>query len=107
MKGGRNETYKQIGKNFKLLAVWTGDINTEGENIKLIICQCNIWADKLLNDPHQFKECLRLVTAYENVKCPVNFHLTNKDTREAFPYLTMILKISMLSVTNYETEDTF
>ena len=41
MKGGRNETYKQIGKNFKLLAVWTGDINTEGENIKLIICQCN------------------------------------------------------------------
>ena len=107
MKGGRNETYKQIGKNFKLLAVWTGDINIEGENIKLIICQCNTRADKLLNDPHQFKECLRLVTAYENVKCPVNLYLTNKETREAFPYFTMILTISMLSMRNYETEDIF
>ena len=81
MKGGRNETYKQIGKNFKLLAVWTGDINIEGENIKLIICQCNTGADKLLNDPHQFKECLRLVPAYENVKCPVNSHLTRKQEK--------------------------
>ena len=103
MRGGRGETYKQIGKNFKLLALWTGDINIEGENIKLIICQCNSRADKLLNDSHQFKEWLRLVTADENVKCPVNFHLTNEETRHIFPYFTLILKISMLSMTNYET----
>lgn len=49
--------------HIKLLALWTGDINIENENIKLTICQYNYRVDKLLNDSHQFKECLRLVTA--------------------------------------------
>lgn len=58
----RSESYERTGKRFKFLAGLRQNTDIDEDNVKLII-QC-----KLVNECHQFKGHLRLVTIQENLK---------------------------------------
>jgi hypothetical protein len=74
------------------------------------MCHYNVYVDdKLVNECCQFKECLRFVSAHENLKCAEILQLRDESNLiVVFPDLTAVLQVYMtLPITSCEAERNF